>query len=88
LFEEICGFANLPVMEDYELVRRLRRRGEIEISSRLATTSGRRWCRYGLLRVTMKNLLMIAGFRLGVPPQKLARFYYETRNTARQSRNQ
>src|SRR5262249_42005776 len=32
LFEEMGGFANLPVMEDYELVRRLRRHGEIAIS--------------------------------------------------------
>jgi len=75
LFEEMGGFANLPVMEDYELVCRLRRLGKIVTSSLPATTSGRRWSRLGLLRVTLKNQLMIAGFRLGVSPERLARFY-------------
>jgi rSAM/selenodomain-associated transferase 2/rSAM/selenodomain-associated transferase 1 len=75
LFEGMGGFANLPVMEDYELVCRLRRLGQIVTSSLPATTSGRRWSRLGLLRVTLKNQLMIAGFRLGVSPETLARFY-------------
>jgi rSAM/selenodomain-associated transferase 2 len=75
LFEEIGGFANLPIMEDYELVRRLHRHGRIIMSSLPAITSGRRWRRYGLIRVTLKNQLMIAGFRLGLQPQTLARFY-------------
>jgi rSAM/selenodomain-associated transferase 2/rSAM/selenodomain-associated transferase 1 len=74
LFEEIGGFRDLPTMEDYELVRRLRRHGLIVTSSLPAVTSGRRWRRYGLLRVTLKNQLTIAGFRLGVRPQTLARF--------------
>jgi rSAM/selenodomain-associated transferase 2/rSAM/selenodomain-associated transferase 1 len=75
LFEEVGGFANLPIMEDYELVRRLRRHGKVVTSSFPATTSGRRWKQLGWLRVTLKNQLMIAGFRLGVAPETLARFY-------------
>jgi hypothetical protein len=75
LFEELGGFAELPVMEDYELVGRLRHRGQIAVSSFPATTSGRRWRRYGVLRVMLKNQLMIAGFRLGMAPERLARFY-------------
>lgn len=75
LFEEVGGFANLPIMEDYELVRRLRRHGKVVTSPLPATTAGRRWKRFGWLRVTLKNQLMIAGFRLGVAPETLARFY-------------
>jgi rSAM/selenodomain-associated transferase 2/rSAM/selenodomain-associated transferase 1 len=75
LFEEIGGFRNLPILEDYDLVRRLRRHGRVITCAQAATTSGRRWQRSGLLRVTLKNQLIIAGFHLGVAPHKLAHFY-------------
>ena len=65
----------LPILEDYDLVRRLRRHGRVVTCAQAATTSGRRWQRSGLLRVTLKNQLIIAGFHLGVAPHKLAHFY-------------
>jgi uncharacterized protein len=75
LFEELGAFANLPIMEDYELNRRLRRHGRIVTSKATAVTSGRRWHRLGVLRTSVINKLMIAGYRLGVRPDRLARFY-------------
>jgi hypothetical protein len=75
LFEELGGFADLPIMEDYELNRRLRRRGRIATASAAAVTSGRRWKKLGFLQTTLINLLMIAGYRFGVCPYKLGRFY-------------
>jgi rSAM/selenodomain-associated transferase 2/rSAM/selenodomain-associated transferase 1 len=74
-FEEEGGFADVPIMEDYELVRRLRRRGRIVTVAEVAVTSGRRWQRLGVLRATWRNQLVIAGFHLGIRPQKLAAFY-------------
>lgn len=74
-FEELGGFAPLPIMEDYELNQRLRRLGEIETSDAVAMTSGRRWQRLGFWRTTLKNQLMIAGYHLGISPECLARFY-------------
>jgi rSAM/selenodomain-associated transferase 2 len=75
LFEELGGFADLPIMEDYELNQRLRRHGRVATSATAAITSGRRWQRLGLLRTTLINRMMVAGYRLGVCPRKLARFY-------------
>jgi rSAM/selenodomain-associated transferase 2/rSAM/selenodomain-associated transferase 1 len=75
LFEELGGFADLPIMEDYELNQRLRKRGRIVTSSAVAITSGRRWKKVGLIRTTLINKLIIAGYHLGVCPHKLARFY-------------
>lgn len=75
LFEELGGFADLPIMEDYELNQRLRRRGRITMARRPAITSGRRWKTGGFVRTTLLNQLMIAGYRLGVCPHKLARLY-------------
>ncbi len=74
-FEEEGGFANLPIMEDYEFMRRLRRRGRILTVPERAITSGRRWKRLGVVRATVRNKLMIAGYHLGVSPHKLAEFY-------------
>jgi len=75
LFEELGGFADLPIMEDYELNQRLRKRGRVATSSAVAITSGRRWKKLGLVRTTLINKMVITGYHLGVCPHKLARFY-------------
>ena len=75
LFEELGGFADLPIMEDYEFVSRLRRRGRVVTVAEPALTSARRWQRLGLLRTTLINQLIVVGFRLGFSPQKLERLY-------------
>lgn len=69
------GFPDQPIMEDYEFVRRLRRRGAIAIAPAAAVTSGRRWRARGALRTTLLNQIVIAGYRLGVAPERLARWY-------------
>ena len=75
LFEEMGGFADLPIMEDYEFAIRLRRRGRIITDGEAVLTSGRRWQKLGVLRTTLRNQCMLAGYHLGVPPEKLAASY-------------
>jgi len=75
VFEEEGGFGMLPIMEDYEFIRRLRRRGKIVTLGQSAVTSGRRWQRVGLLRTLLLNQLIIAGYHFGVSPGRLASFY-------------
>jgi hypothetical protein len=79
VFDEIGGFAALPIMEDYELVGRLRRRGRVALLSEAAVTSARRWQRLGVVRTTIRNQAVIAGFHAGVAPERLARFYRRPR---------
>ncbi|MDP3428199.1 MAG: hypothetical protein Q8S17_12585, partial [Humidesulfovibrio sp.] len=75
-FEALGGFADIPLMEDLEFMTRLRRSGRgIRLLSACAATSARRWEREGLLRCTLRNLLLRALYHLGVGPQHLARFY-------------
>lgn len=69
------GFPNWPLMEDYELCRRLRRQGRILLAPASVQTSPRRWRKLGLCRTTLRNQLCVAAFRLGVPPERLARWY-------------
>ena len=83
LFEEIGGFAGLPIMEDCEIVRRLRKRGRVVTASAAAITSGRRWRRLGLFRTTLINKLVILGYLCGVSPDRLAAFYRGQENRIR-----
>lgn len=75
LFRELGGYAELPILEDVELVRRLRGRGRIRLSSRVAVTSARRWQRFGVARTTLWNLFIILAYLLGVAPQRLQHWY-------------
>ncbi len=76
VFEEIGGFAPLPIMEDFDLVRRLRRRGPVVTLEEPILTSARRWRRLGIVRTAFRNQCMIAGYLAGVKPERLHRFYY------------
>jgi hypothetical protein len=80
LFEEIGGFAALPIMEDCEIVRRLRKRGHVVTATAAAITSGRRWRRLGLFRASFINKLVILGYLCGVSPDRLAAFYHGPEN--------
>lgn len=75
VFDQIGGFPDLPMMEDFELVRRLRKVGRVAIAPAAVVTSDRRWRTLGILRTTLANQAMIAGYFLGIDPQKLARWY-------------
>jgi rSAM/selenodomain-associated transferase 2 len=68
-------FPELPIMEDFELIRRVRRQGRIAMAPAAALTSPRRWQRVGPWRVTLINQVVILGFFLGVDPVRLARWY-------------
>ncbi|MHB1033432.1 MAG: TIGR04283 family arsenosugar biosynthesis glycosyltransferase [Pirellulales bacterium] len=74
-FHAMDGFPNLPIMEDFEMVRRLRRRGRITIADASVTNSARRWNALGPLRTTWINQMVVLGYYLGVAPERLARWY-------------
>jgi rSAM/selenodomain-associated transferase 2/rSAM/selenodomain-associated transferase 1 len=74
-FDELGGFPDLPIVEDYEFVRRLRRLGRLALLNEAVLTSARRWQRLGLLRTTLINQLVIIGYHCGVSPIKLAALY-------------
>ncbi|MDJ0722489.1 MAG: TIGR04283 family arsenosugar biosynthesis glycosyltransferase [Desulfobacterales bacterium] len=79
LFESVGGFPALPIMEDFELVRRLRARGRIAILPAAVRTSPRRWLNVGVGRTTLINQAIVSAYLAGVPPRKLARFYRRSR---------
>ncbi|MEA5520950.1 TIGR04283 family arsenosugar biosynthesis glycosyltransferase [Limnoraphis robusta] len=74
-FWEVGGFPELPLMEDFQLVRQLRRRGKIVLVPVAVTTSGRRWQKLGVLRTTLINQMIIIAYLLGISPSTLANWY-------------
>lgn len=74
-FRQVGGFAPLPIMEDFDLVQRLARRGHIAIVPTPVTTSSRRWQRLGVGRTTLVNQGMVIGYWLGLDINQLARWY-------------
>ncbi len=74
-FAEVGGFPSLPIMEDFELIQRLKTKGKIAIAPAAVTTSGRRWQKLGVWKTTLINQLIIAGYYLGISPIKLSKFY-------------
>lgn len=80
VFEEAGGYAEMPIMEDYEFIRRLRRRGRIALLDLNAITSGRRLQALGVLPATILNQIIIWAYHCGVAPRSLAKLY---RNIAR-----
>ena len=85
LFRRIGGFKDLPVMEDFELVQRLKRIGQIRIAPVAAFTSSRRWEKQGIWLTTAIHQAIIIAYMLGVPPKWLARLR-QTSNTEATSR--
>jgi len=75
LFRKIGGFPDLPVMEDYELVRSLRKQGRFVILPRKAVTSARRWRANGVGRMILINQAVTWLYMLGVSADRLARWY-------------
>ncbi len=78
-FEKLGGFPDAPIMEDFAFVERLRRRGRVVTLAQRVATSARRWETLGLVRVTLTNKVIIWGYKFGVGPERLARWYARSR---------
>jgi rSAM/selenodomain-associated transferase 2 len=75
-FEAVGGYPDIPLMEDIELSRRLKRRGRLCALRLRVTTSARKWEREG----PMRTIVLMWTLRLlhfcGVAPGRLHRWYY------------
>jgi rSAM/selenodomain-associated transferase 2/rSAM/selenodomain-associated transferase 1 len=74
-FQAAGGFPEMPIAEDLFFVRLVSKQGWISIAPARAITSGRRWKEVGLLRTTLINQFILAGFALGISPKTLAGLY-------------
>lgn len=75
LFRAAGGFADIPLLEDVELCRRLRRVARPVRPRAPVVTSSRRWEAGGIARTTALMWWIRGAYALGVEPGRLARHY-------------
>ncbi len=82
IFQQLGGFAPIPLMEDMEFSRRLRRAGRVAVLDPPIESSTRRHLRQGPWRTSIQNGLFIALYKCGLSPNHLHRWYYRQRMAA------
>jgi len=75
-FDKMGGYKDIPLMEDVELMRRVKRSGKkIKIFPDPTMTSPRRWEKEGVIYCTLRNYALQLLYFIGVSPQKLVGWY-------------
>ena len=75
MLEKIGGIPNVPIMEEFELCRRLRKIGRLALAGTTVLTSARRFYQFGFVRTTWRTWYVSLLYRAGVSPEKLAQLY-------------
>jgi rSAM/selenodomain-associated transferase 2 len=78
-FEKLGGFPDWPLLEDIDLMRRLRRLPGFTIIEEPVVTGARRFLELGSVRTVAINWLIWLLFLCGVSPHRLARLYRQIR---------
>ena len=78
-FKAIGGFPNIALMEDLEIIKRLRKSGKVVLLPQYVTTSARRHQKVGLLRSVLFMWYMRTLYKFGASPERLQRKYLDVR---------
>jgi rSAM/selenodomain-associated transferase 2 len=79
IFEQMGGFADMPLMEDIDFSRRLKQKGATAALTATVTTSFRRWERHGPLRTLFLMWVLRFLYWIGVRPSHLVDWYKAVR---------
>jgi rSAM/selenodomain-associated transferase 2 len=82
LLQRAGGLLPLPLMEDLELVLRLRRHCQLRPLGAQLRVDGRRWQQLGVWQTALSNARLRRDWRLGGNPQELANRYYQVGDRA------
>lgn len=74
-YEELGGYARLPLMEDVDIVRRIGRQ-RLSVLNAAAVTSAERYRRDGYLLRPLRNLVCLALYKAGVSPRTIRTLYH------------
>jgi len=77
-FKNVDGFRDIPLLEDVDLVSRLRKTGPMAIAKAPIATSARRYEVIGPWQTVALNFCVMSGWRIGIPVQTLAAVYHST----------
>jgi len=74
-FESIGGFEEIPIMEDVEIQKRLRRLGRFVKVRPPVCTSARRFLLHGIIKQQLMNIWLVFLYHAGISPFRLKRIY-------------
>ncbi len=75
-FKELGGYAKIPLMEDVELMKRIKKQGEpITLLHEKVLTSSRRWHKEGILYTTLRNRVLSFLYWVGINPKHFIKRY-------------
>jgi rSAM/selenodomain-associated transferase 2 len=75
IYEWIGGFQEIPIMEDVEIQKRLRKMGRFVKIRQPVVTSARRFLTYGIIKQQFLNIGLVFLYHAGFSPFWLKRFY-------------
>jgi len=75
IFEQLGGFPAMGLMEDLLLMRAFRKLGKPTLLAGPVHVHARRWKQRGVVRQTLCNWVLVCAEKLGVAPDRLAKFY-------------
>ena len=86
VFDALGGFPDQPLLEDFELSRRLRARGRLVVLSAEVTASSRRILAHGPWRMTVLMQWLKLQYLAGVDPERIRRRYERGTRRGRRAR--
>lgn len=75
VFENINGFKQIAIMEDLDIISRLKQKGRFTKLKYPLVSSSRRFIKHGMLSQQLRNILLVGLFSIGFKPAFLSRFY-------------
>jgi uncharacterized protein len=75
-FHEVGGYKEISIMEDFELIKRLQKRGDIVTVPVPILTSSRRWEKFGAFKTTVINQVVILAYKFGISTERIRRWYH------------
>jgi rSAM/selenodomain-associated transferase 2 len=88
VFKAVGGFPDVPIMEDVELLRRIRRiGGRVGVLEDKVVTSPRRWMKKGVVWNTVLNQCIVFAWLCGVHPNTIYAWYYGRAVTGKRKSN-
>jgi len=79
IFDSLAGFPDMPICEDLDFTRRLKRAGRVACLRSKVTTSARRWRTGGIIRTVIRMWTIRLLYLAGLSPTRLARMYSNVR---------
>jgi len=79
VFDQIGGFPDIELMEDWEFSKKLADMGELLFLDEFVYTSARKWEENGVLKTILLMHKIKILYKLGINPKKLKQIYYNSR---------